>query len=82
MRTHSLIILPLVAGGEWYGLLSLHFKTRRMPNIDDLRHVRGLVDGTSIAIKNIRLLEAKSKARQEAETANELKLKLPGNDFT
>ena len=75
LRTHSLIILPLVAGGEWYGLLSLHFPTRRMTNKDDLRHVRGLVDGTSIAIKNIRLLESESKARQEAETANELKLK-------
>ncbi|HMN59046.1 MAG TPA: ATP-binding protein [Anaerolinea sp.] len=75
LRTHSLIILPLVAGGEWYGLLSLPFNTRRMPNKDDLLHVRGLVDATSIAIKNIRLLEAESKARQEAETANDLKLK-------
>ena len=52
-----------------------------MTNKDDLRHVRGLVDGTSIAIKNIRLLEGESKARQEAETANELKLKVPGDDF-
>ena len=46
-----------------------------MTNKDDLLHVRGLVYETSIAIKNIRLLEAESKARQEAEKANDLKLK-------
>ncbi len=78
LKTHSLIILPLIAGGEWYGLLSLHFKTQRMTNMDDLRHVRGLVDETAIVIKNMRLLEAESQARQEAERANELKLKFLG----
>jgi signal transduction histidine kinase/PAS domain-containing protein len=75
LHTHSLIILPLIANGEWYGLLSLHFKTRRMTNMDDLRHVRGLVDDTAIVVKNMRLLEAESQARHEAEMANELKLK-------
>lgn len=75
LRTMSLIILPLIAGGEWYGLLSLHFRTRRITSLDDLRHVRGLVNETAIAIKNIHLLEIESQARQEAEAANELKLK-------
>jgi two-component system sensor histidine kinase KdpD len=65
----------LIAGGEWYGLLSFHFNTRRMTNLDDLRHVRGLVDETAIVIKNMRLLEAESLARHEAELANDLKLK-------
>ena len=49
-----------------------------MTNMDDLRHVRGLVDETAIVIKNIRLLEAESQARQEAERANDLKLKFLG----
>ncbi len=75
LGTKSLIILPLIASGEWFGLLSLHFSTPRMPVMEDLRHVRGLVDETAIAIKNIRLLEAESQARHEAEAANELKLK-------
>jgi signal transduction histidine kinase/putative methionine-R-sulfoxide reductase with GAF domain len=75
MGTHGLIILPLIAGGEWYGLLSLHFRTHWMTNLDDLRHVRGLVDETAIAIKNMRLLETEAKARREAEAANQLKLK-------
>ena len=78
LKTHSLIILPLIAGGEWYGLLSLHFKDKRMTNMDDLRHVRGLVDEVAIVIKNMRLLEAESQARQEAERANALKLKFLG----
>ena len=36
LRTRSLIIFPLVAGGEWYGLLSVHFESRprdRAPKI-------------------------------------------------
>ena len=75
LTTKSLIILPLIACGEWYGLLSLHFSARHIPNMDDLRHVRGLVDETAIAIKNLRLLAAESQARHEAEAANDLKLK-------
>jgi signal transduction histidine kinase len=78
LKTHSLIILPLIAGGEWYGLLSLHFKTRRMTSLDDLRHVRGLVDEAALVIKNMRLLETESQARMEAERANDLKLKFLG----
>jgi signal transduction histidine kinase/PAS domain-containing protein len=75
LRTHGLIILPLVAGGEWYGLLSLHFESKRVPKKEDLRHMRGLVDETAIAIRNIHLLEQEAAARREAEQANQLKLK-------
>lgn len=75
LQTKSLIILPLIAGGEWYGLLSLHFSTLHLPGMEDLRHLRGLVDETAIAINNLRLLEAESKARHEAEVANDVKLK-------
>jgi signal transduction histidine kinase/PAS domain-containing protein len=75
MGTHSLVILPLVAGAEWYGLLSLHFDSKRMTNKEDLRHMRGLVDEIAIAIRNIHLLEEEAAARREAEQANELKLK-------
>ncbi len=78
LHTHSLIILPLIAGGEFYGLLSLHFKTRQMSNMDDLNHVRGLVDEMALVIKNVRLLEAESQARKEAERANDLKLRFLG----
>ncbi|CAG0926931.1 two-component system, OmpR family, sensor histidine kinase KdpD [Thermoflexales bacterium] len=75
LKTHGLIIFHLVARGAWYGVLSLHYKLRRAIKVDDLRHMRGLVDQAAIAIDNIRSLAAEAKARQEAEQANELKLK-------
>ena len=75
LKTRSLIIFPLIAGGQWYGLLSLHFSARRALTVEDVRHLRGLVDQTSIAINNIRLLAAEAKARREAEQANDLKMK-------
>lgn len=75
LKTHSLIVFPLLARGTWYGVLSLHFTQRRAVKVDDLRHIRGLVDQTAIAIDNIRLLAAEAKARHEAEEANALKLK-------
>ncbi len=75
LKTRSLIIFPLIARGSWYGVLSLHFQQRRAIKVDDLRHIRGLVDQTAIAIDNIRLLAAEAKARHEAEQANDLKLK-------
>ena len=75
LKTRGLIIFPLIAAGVWYGALSLHFKTSQAINDDDLRHVRGLVDQTAIAIDALRLLVAEAQARREAEQANELKLK-------
>ncbi len=75
LKTRSLIIFPLIAGGEWYGALSLHFKQRRAITAEDLRHLRGLVDQTAIAINTLRSLAAEAKARREAEEADALKLK-------
>lgn len=75
LKTRSLIVFPLIAGDQWYGALSLHFNVRRAVAVEDLRHLRGLVDQTAIAIDNIRLLAAEAKARREAEQANALKMK-------
>jgi signal transduction histidine kinase len=75
LKTRSLIIFPLIAGGEWYGALSLHFKVRRAINLEDLRHLRGLVDQAAMAINTIRSLAAEAQARREAEAADALKLK-------
>jgi PAS domain S-box-containing protein len=75
LKTRSLIIFPLIAGGEWYGALSLHFKLRQVIAREDLRHVRGLVDQAAIAINTLRSLAAEAEARREAEAADALKLK-------
>jgi PAS domain S-box-containing protein len=68
-------LFPLVAGGEWYGMLSLHFDQAIRLDIIDTRHLRGLVDEVAMGIHNFRLLKAEAQARQEAEQANNLKLK-------
>lgn len=75
LRTRSLIIFPLTAVGQWYGLLSLHFRSRRATIFDDPRHVRGLVDEAAIVIHNTRLLASEASARREAEEANALKIR-------
>ncbi len=75
LKTRSLIIFPLIAGGQWYGALSLHFRLRRAIAVEDLRHVRGLVDQAAIAVNTIRSLAAEAQARREAEKADALKLK-------
>ncbi len=75
LKTRSLIIFPLIAGGEWYGALSLHFTPRYAIAAEDLRHLRGLVDQAAMAINTLRSLAAEAKARREAEQADALKLK-------
>ena len=75
LKTRSLIIFPLIAGDEWYGALSLHFPEQHAVAVEDLRHLRGLVDQAAIAVSTLRSLAAEAKARREAEEADALKLK-------
>lgn len=75
LKTRSLIIFPLIAGDEWYGALALHFQERHAVAVEDVRHLRGLVDQAAIAISTLRSLAAEAKARREAEEADALKLK-------
>ena len=69
------ILLPLNAAGVWFGLLSLHFNVTELFGADNIEHVRGLVDRVAMAIYNGRLLESESRARREAEHANEMRLR-------
>jgi len=69
------IFFPLIAGGEWYGMMSLHFDQVVAINAGDVRHVQGLVDEVAMGIHNFILLKTEAQARQEAEKANNLKLK-------
>ncbi|MCL5995071.1 MAG: ATP-binding protein, partial [Chloroflexi bacterium] len=75
MSSRSVIIFPLIAGGKWYGMISFHFAQRHPIDHEDIPHMRGLVDQAAAAIYNQRLLEAEATARQEAERANELRLR-------
>jgi PAS domain S-box-containing protein len=69
------LIFPLVAAGEWYGALSLHFDQVSVLNTTNIRHLQGLVDEVAMGIYNFRILEAEAHARREAEEANKLKMK-------
>ncbi len=72
------LIFPLVAGGEWYGALSLHFDQVNVLNTNNIRHLQGLVDEVAMGIYNFRILEAEAHARHEAEEANKSKMKFLG----
>jgi K+-sensing histidine kinase KdpD len=69
------VLFPLIAVGEWYGMLSLHFDQVIDINSNDIRHLQGLVDEGAMGIHNFILLKTEAQARQEAEKANNLKLK-------
>lgn len=69
------ILFPLIAGGEWYGMLALHFDQVVEIDMDEMRHLEGLIDEVAMGIHNFILLKIEAQARKEAEEANNLKLK-------
>jgi signal transduction histidine kinase len=73
--TSSLTLFPLIARGQWYGILSAHFVQVQTFSDEEMRHIQGLVDQVAIAIYNMRLFQAEAEARREAEKASELRLK-------
>lgn len=75
LKVRSLITLPLITGGTCYGLLCFYYDHTSQLAPDDARHIRGLADQAAAAIHNMRLLEAEARARQEAERANDLRLR-------
>ncbi len=75
LKTRSVSWFPLVASGNWYGMLSLHSELPSKASPEDLRHLCGLVDQAAVAIYNTRLLETEERALHEAEVANTLKMK-------
>jgi PAS domain S-box-containing protein len=74
----GVILFPLLAGGEWYGMLLLYYGTYNPWDQAEVRHIQGLVDQVAVAIDNIRLFAAEAEARQQAEEANQHKLKFMG----
>ncbi|MEP7285236.1 MAG: GAF domain-containing protein [Chloroflexota bacterium] len=71
----SMMIFPLIARGECFGLLPLYCAAPHQWEQDDYRHIQVFIDQVSVAMDNVRLLSAESQARQEAEQANQLKIK-------
>ena len=78
LRDHdvrSLIVYPLTARGQCFGLLVAYFTAPNRWTSQDYRHVETFIDQVSVALDNHHLLLEEKRARQEAERANELRLK-------
>ncbi|HEX9018105.1 MAG TPA: GAF domain-containing protein, partial [Anaerolineaceae bacterium] len=70
----SMMVAPLVARGQTFGVLSLYrnISSGQFTQVD-LDFLNGLARQAAIAIENVRLLEAAQESRQQAETANQAK---------
>jgi PAS domain S-box-containing protein len=69
----SFIIFPLVALGNWIGVLLVFFQEEHQFDSIELRHLKVLVDQATITLYNLQLLEVEEDLRHEAERANEIK---------
>lgn len=74
-QIQTLVILPLVAAGEWHGCLLVYYTEEHFFDHIELRHLKVLVDQAAITLYNLQLLEAEEESRHEAERANEIKTK-------
>ncbi|MHB8627135.1 MAG: GAF domain-containing protein [Aggregatilineales bacterium] len=74
-NVRSLIIYPLNARGQCFGLLAAYFTAPNHWTSQDYRHVETFIDQVSVALDNHHLLLEEKRARAEAERANEIRLK-------
>ncbi|MCL4562108.1 MAG: ATP-binding protein [Chloroflexi bacterium] len=72
-RIQSLTIFPLVALGNWIGVLLVYYQEEHDFDSIELRHLKVLVDQATITLYNLQLLEVEEDLRHEAERANEIK---------
>jgi PAS domain S-box-containing protein len=71
-------VFPLVANGENFGAVVFYFDSIKSLSAEDVRHVQGLVSQAAVGIFNQLVLEMEKRARQEAERANEMRLRFLG----
>ncbi len=71
----STTIFPLTAGRRCFGTLVLYFASPQHWSREDYRHIQVFVDQICVTMDNVRLFAAEARARQEAEQANQVKLK-------
>jgi PAS domain S-box-containing protein len=72
-QIQTLVIFPLVASGDWLGCLLVYYTQEKHFDNVELRHLKVLVDQTTITLYNLQLLEVAEESRHEAERANEIK---------
>jgi K+-sensing histidine kinase KdpD len=74
-NSKAIITLPLKAEGRILGAVALHFPHPMPYNDDDFSFLMALVQQCGQALSRANLYSAEAAARQEAEKANEAKLK-------
>ncbi|MBX3061744.1 MAG: PAS domain S-box protein [Anaerolineae bacterium] len=70
----SVYLLPLLSGRDCFGMLILYRAVTQGWDADDHQHLQILVTQLSAAMNNLQLLTAESRARREAERADQVKL--------
>lgn len=72
-QINTVIAYPLIAMGTWLGCLMVYFPQEQHFDHIELRHLKILIDQTTITLFNLQLLEVEEESRHEAEKANEIK---------
>jgi PAS domain S-box-containing protein len=65
---HSLVVLPMVAGGEWIGMYVAQSATPSRLSDDEIRQINALADQASTKIQSIRAFQQTQTALQQTET--------------
>lgn len=74
MGTKSYISLPLVAAGQFFGLITMHWDTPNAVSYEEASYLQGISDQAAAAIYNLQILEQEAQARRMAEEADALKM--------
>lgn len=72
-QINMMIAFPMVALGTWLGCLIVYFPQEQHFDHIELRHLKILIDQTTITLFNLQLLEVEEESRHDAEKANEIK---------
>jgi len=75
LQTRSFVLFPLITSNQWYGMLTIHFSTPKLLRPEDFSYFEKVVNQAAAAVYSFLLLEAETRARQEAERANQVKVK-------
>jgi len=74
-KIHSLMMYPLEAHSNCFGVLVIYFDKPNPWIVQDSRHIQTFIEQICVSLDNLRLLEDEKRARQAAEVADQLKLK-------
>lgn len=69
-QVSSLVLIPLVTGGQWHGFISAGYSTEIQLSVEDERHLMALSSQAAIAINNLHLLAETRQRNRELAVIN------------